>query len=79
MMAQMVKQAVCQQTQNIFLTFIQRRPNVFDVGPTLYKCYKMFCVCLLGGGGAVHRALVTILTLFVISLRLFTHVLENVG
>ena len=20
-------------------TFIQRRPNVFDVGPTLYKCY----------------------------------------
>ena len=21
------------------ITFIQRRPNVFDVGPTLYKCY----------------------------------------
>ena len=20
--------------------FIQRRPNVFDVGPTLYKCYR---------------------------------------
>ena len=28
-----------QQTQNICITFIQRRPNVFDVGPTLYKCY----------------------------------------
>ena len=28
-----------QQTQNICMTFIQRRPNVFDVGPTLYKCY----------------------------------------
>ena len=42
---------------------------------------QMFCICLLGvgGGGAVHRALVTILTLFVISLRLFTHVLKNVG
>ena len=24
-----------QQTQNICITFIQRRPNVFDVGPTL--------------------------------------------
>ena len=28
-----------QQTQNICITFIQRWPNVFDVGPTLYKCY----------------------------------------
>ena len=28
-----------QQTQNICITFVQRRPNVFDVGPTLYKCY----------------------------------------
>ena len=28
-----------QQTQNICITFIQRRTNVFDVGPTLYKCY----------------------------------------
>ena len=34
-----------QQTQNVFITFVQRRPNVFDVGPTLYKCYKkMFCI-----------------------------------
>ena len=22
------------------IPFMQRRPNVFDVGPTLYKCYK---------------------------------------
>ena len=28
-----------QQAQNICITFIQRRPNVFDIGPTLYKCY----------------------------------------
>ena len=25
---------------------MQRRPNVFDVGPTLYKCYIIF-LCLL--------------------------------
>ena len=29
---------VTQRTQNISITFVQRRPNVFDVGPTLYKC-----------------------------------------
>ena len=28
-----------QQTQNICITFVERRRNVFDVGPTLYKCY----------------------------------------
>ena len=28
-----------QQTQNICITFIQRRPKVSDAGPTLYKCY----------------------------------------
>ena len=28
-------------------TFVQRRPNVFDVGPTLYKCYTNV-LCLLG-------------------------------
>ena len=32
---------------NFFITCIQRRPNVFDVGPTLYKCYKNV-LCLLG-------------------------------
>ena len=42
-----------QNSQNIIpskhktfcITFVQRRPNVFDVGPTMYKCYiiQMFC------------------------------------
>ena len=38
---------VTQQTQNIYVTFVQRRPNVFDVGQTLYKCYTNV-LCLLG-------------------------------
>ena len=38
------KNMSAQQTQNICITFIQRRPNVFDVGPTLYKTMQMFCV-----------------------------------
>ena len=33
-----------QQTQDICITFIQRRPNVFDVGPTLHKVIQLFCV-----------------------------------
>ena len=36
-----------QQTQYICITFIQRWPNVFDVGPTLHKVIQMF-LCLLG-------------------------------
>ena len=35
-----------QQTQNICITFVQRRPNVFDVGPALYKHYTNV-LCLL--------------------------------
>ena len=35
-----------QQTQNICVTFIERRPNVFDVGPAFYKCYTNG-LCLL--------------------------------
>ena len=27
------------QTQNICIPFVQRRPKVFDVGPTLQKCH----------------------------------------
>ena len=34
------------QTQNICITFIQRRPNVKDVGPTSFKCYTNI-LCLL--------------------------------
>ena len=41
--------AVNQQTQNICITFVQRWPNVSDVGPALYKCYRSTNVfCLLG-------------------------------
>ena len=36
-----------QQTQHICITFVQRRPNVYDVGPTLHKCYTDV-LCLLG-------------------------------
>ena len=35
-----------QQTQKNCMTFIQHRPNVFDVGPTLYKCYTNVYKCL---------------------------------
>ena len=35
------------QTQNISITFIQRPPNVFDVGPTLYICHTNV-LCFLG-------------------------------
>ena len=37
-----------QKTQNICKTFVQRRPNVFDVGPTLYKCYTNVFTGILG-------------------------------
>ena len=36
-----------QQTQNIRITCIQRRPNVFDIGPALYKSHTIV-LCLLG-------------------------------
>ena len=35
------------ENTNICIAFIQRRPNVSDVGPTLYNCYTNV-VCLLG-------------------------------
>ena len=38
------KSPPAQQTQDICITFIQRRPNVFDVGPALHKVIQMFCV-----------------------------------
>ena len=33
------QQTLSQQTQNICITFIQRWPNVLNVGPTLHKFY----------------------------------------
>ena len=41
------------QTQNSCIPFIQRRPNVFDVGLTLYKCHTNV-LCLLGGCQLSH-------------------------
>ena len=38
-------QSTADKTRNICIAFVQRRPNVKDVGPTLYKCYTLFCVC----------------------------------
>ena len=34
-------EVVSQQTQHICMTFIQHRPNVFDVGSTLYKVIQI--------------------------------------
>ena len=31
---------------HICITFVQCQPNIFDVGPTLYKCYTNI-LCLL--------------------------------
>ena len=36
-------------TKHLYIPFIQRRPNVLDVSPTLYKCYTDV-LCLLGCG-----------------------------
>ena len=38
------RKSSCQKTQDICMTFMQCRPNVFDVGPTLHKVIQMFCV-----------------------------------
>ena len=59
------KNEIClqQQTQNFCITFIQRRSNVFDVGPTLYKCYTNV-LCLLGYGRC--NLIFTNLSMFII-------------
>ena len=44
---QAVNHCTTRQTGNICIPFIQRRPNVYDAGPTLYKCYTNVS-CLLG-------------------------------
>ena len=45
-----------QQTQSISITFAQHRPDVFDVDPTLYKYYTIFCALLPSGGEPyIHR------------------------
>ena len=49
----LVLTALSWQQQNICITFVQRRPNVFDVGATLYKCYTNV-LCLLGSPRVCH-------------------------
>ena len=44
-----------QWAQNACITFVQRRHNVFDVGPTLYKSYTNV-LFLLGGIKSAVRA-----------------------
>ena len=44
------------KTQNSCITFIQRRPNVFDVGPTLYKCYANVLLAGVHHGSVFVRA-----------------------
>ena len=38
------RKSFCPANQDICMTFMQCRPNVFDVGPTLHKVIRMFCV-----------------------------------
>ena len=44
-----------QWAQNICITFIQRRPSVFDVGPTLCKCYtNVLCLWVAMSSSSLH-------------------------
>ena len=62
------RQIISQQAQNICITFLQRRPNVFDVGPT-FVCYTNV-LCWLGMccrvawciGHGVHTSMIHIHT-----------------
>ena len=49
---------VSRQTQKSCTTFIQRRPNDFDVGLTLYKCYTI--VLWEAGKVAGRRGIITL-------------------
>ena len=59
-----------QQTEHTRIAFVQCRPNVFDVGPTLYKCYK--CVLFTIFTATVHRVSVTSNVCCVVSTRKYT-------
>ena len=59
-----------QQAQNIYITFIQRRPNVFAVGQTLYKWHTNV-LCLL----SVNQELWNIFNYNYFSAVLVTHFL----
>ena len=42
------RKSSCPATQDICITFIQRRPNVLDAGPPLPKLSHTNVLCLLG-------------------------------
>ena len=50
---------ITQQTQNICIASVQRRSNVVDVGPTLYRCYTNV-LCLLGNAKSLPRVKVKV-------------------
>ena len=47
MRTEIVSMTITRQTQKNCITFVQRPPNVFDAGSTLYKC-NANVLCLLG-------------------------------
>ena len=49
LLLQFMYHTTTQQAQNICITFVQRRPNVFDTGPTLFKCYTNVCFFVCWG------------------------------
>ena len=50
-----------QQAQKIGIRFIQRRPNVSDVCPALYKCC-INALCLLGYGWVISGHILYLIT-----------------
>ena len=51
-----------QQAQNICITFVQHRPNIFNAGPTLYKSYTNV-LCVLGSQKSEQETLLRVATL----------------
>ena len=49
-----------QQTQNIYITFVQYKTTVEDVELTLYECYKNV-LCLLGTTFFVYICIIEML------------------
>ena len=51
-----------QETENICITFVQRRANVEDVGSTLYKCYINVLYLLGSAWLQLHMQMVFIIS-----------------
>ena len=69
------------KTKNICKTFVQRQPNVFDAGPTLYKCYtNVLCLCqpnVFDAGPTLYKCYTNVLCLFGIHLWALHNTLQN--